>query len=176
MNRRIFLACILGATVLAVGLGSCHMFLEDWGTYDAPCTADRHCQKDFYCHADICLERAWCDNDQDCFNNFDLASHCDTTANDCVYYSFDPKACTGPEDESCPPAWDCAEFDAIYPALAKQYDVEFYPFFLDGVATVPKLFQADGMHPTAKGVDIIVQGILPRVEALIGRVRAKHAS
>lgn len=69
-----------------------------------------------------------------------------------------------------------AEFDAIYPALAKQYDVEFYPFFLDGVATVPKLFQADGMHPTAKGVDIIVQGILPRVEALIGRVRAKHAS
>ncbi|MFV2093533.1 MAG: arylesterase, partial [Hyphomicrobiales bacterium] len=68
------------------------------------------------------------------------------------------------------------EFDAIYPALAKQFDVEFYRFFLDGVATVPKLFQADGMHPTAKGVDIIVQGILPRVEALIGRVRSKHAS
>lgn len=68
-----------------------------------------------------------------------------------------------------------AKFDAIYPALAKQYDVEFYPFFLDGVATEPKLFQADGLHPTAKGVDIIVQGILPRVEALIERVQSKHA-
>ena len=69
-----------------------------------------------------------------------------------------------------------AKFDAIYPTLAKQYDIEFYPFFLDGVATVPKLFQADGLHPTAQGVDIIVQGILARVEALIGRVRSGHPS
>ena len=66
-----------------------------------------------------------------------------------------------------------ARFDAIYPKLAKRHDVEFYPFFLDGVATVPELFQADGLHPTAQGVDIIVQGILPRVEALIGRIRSK---
>ncbi len=64
------------------------------------------------------------------------------------------------------------EFDAIYPALASTHPVVFYPFFLDGVATDPKLKQADGMHPTAAGVDVIVKRILPSVETLITRVRA----
>ncbi|HVZ52647.1 MAG TPA: arylesterase [Pseudolabrys sp.] len=62
-------------------------------------------------------------------------------------------------------------FDAIYPALAGAHPVVFYPFFLDGVAADPKLNQADGMHPNAAGVDIIVARMLPRVEELIGRVR-----
>src|SRR6201994_164851 len=43
------------------------------------------------------------------------------------------------------------QFDAIYPRLAKDYDVLFYPFFLDGVALNPKLNQADGMHPNPAG-------------------------
>jgi acyl-CoA thioesterase-1 len=64
-------------------------------------------------------------------------------------------------------------FDAIYPDLAKTYDAVFYPFFLDGVATDPKLIQRDGLHPTAGGVDVIVARILPKVEELIARVRAK---
>ena len=64
------------------------------------------------------------------------------------------------------------EFDAIYPALASTHSVVFYPFFLDGVATYPKLKQDDGMHPTAAGVDVIVERILPKVETLIARVRA----
>ena len=64
------------------------------------------------------------------------------------------------------------EFDAIYPALASTHSVVFYPFFLDGVATDPKLKQDDGMHPTAAGVDVIVERILPKVETLIARVRA----
>ncbi|MFT0879727.1 arylesterase [Rhodopseudomonas sp. G2_2311] len=59
------------------------------------------------------------------------------------------------------------QFDAIYPDLAKQYDVPLYPFFLDGVAAVSNLNQADGIHPTAAGVDIIVERILPKVEALL---------
>jgi acyl-CoA thioesterase I len=58
-------------------------------------------------------------------------------------------------------------FDAIYPALAKAYDVPLYPFFLDGVAGDPKLNQADGLHPTAEGVEVIVRKILPSVEALL---------
>lgn len=65
-------------------------------------------------------------------------------------------------------------FDAIYPALASTHRVVFYPFFLDGVATDPKLNQGDGMHPAAAGVDVIVTRILPRVEDLIGRVRAER--
>ena len=67
-----------------------------------------------------------------------------------------------------------AQFDPIYPDLAKTYNLVLYPFFLNGVATDPKLNQADGMHPTAAGVDIIVARILPTVEALLTKVSAQH--
>jgi acyl-CoA thioesterase-1 len=60
-------------------------------------------------------------------------------------------------------------FDAIYPTLAKKYDVPLYPFFLDGVAMDPKLNQADGLHPTAAGVVVIVGRIAPAVEHLLGK-------
>ena len=63
-------------------------------------------------------------------------------------------------------------FDAIYPALASTHSVVFYPFFLDGVATDPKLNQGDGLHPTAAGVDVIVARIMPKVEELIAKARA----
>ncbi len=62
------------------------------------------------------------------------------------------------------------QFEAIYTALAKTYGVQLYPFFLDGVAGDPKLNQPDGLHPTAEGVEIIVQKILPSVEALLKQV------
>jgi acyl-CoA thioesterase-1 len=58
-------------------------------------------------------------------------------------------------------------FNAIYPDLAAKHDVPLYPFFLDGVALDPKLNQEDGMHPNAKGVAIVVEGILPHLTALI---------
>jgi acyl-CoA thioesterase-1 len=60
------------------------------------------------------------------------------------------------------------EFNAIFPELAAKHRVALYPFFLDGVAADPALNQADGIHPNAKGVDIIVQRILPDVTKLIG--------
>ena len=63
-------------------------------------------------------------------------------------------------------------FNAIYPALAARHPVIFYPFFLAGVAADPKLDQADGMHPNAAGVDVIVGRILPSVEQLIAKARA----
>ncbi len=59
------------------------------------------------------------------------------------------------------------EFDGIYPRLAKDYPVIFYPFILDGVALDPKLNQADGMHPNPAGVKVIVARILPDVKKLI---------
>jgi len=65
-------------------------------------------------------------------------------------------------------------FDHIYPDLAKAYDVPLYPFFLDGVATDPKLNQADGLHPTAEGVDIIVSRMLPTVETWLTRIAAQR--
>jgi acyl-CoA thioesterase I len=60
-----------------------------------------------------------------------------------------------------------AKFDAIYADLAKEYGVLLYPFFLEGVASERALNQGDGIHPTAAGVDVIVKGILPKVEELI---------
>ncbi|MFT7359360.1 arylesterase [Parasphingorhabdus sp.] len=55
------------------------------------------------------------------------------------------------------------EFNAIYPGLAKKYDTALYPFFMDGLVGHPDLFQADGIHPTAEGIDIIVGKITPQV-------------
>ena len=55
------------------------------------------------------------------------------------------------------------EFNVIYPALAKKYDAALYPFFMDGVVGNPDLFLPDGLHPTAKGIDIIVGKIAPQV-------------
>jgi acyl-CoA thioesterase-1 len=63
------------------------------------------------------------------------------------------------------------QFDAIYPRLAKETGVLFYPFLLDGVAMNPKLNQGDGMHPNPAGVKVIVQRILPSVKKLLAQVK-----
>jgi acyl-CoA thioesterase-1 len=66
-------------------------------------------------------------------------------------------------------------FNAIYPDLAKSFGVPLYPFFLEGVASDAKLNQADGIHPTADGVDVIVKRILPTVEAFLGTIPAQRS-
>jgi acyl-CoA thioesterase-1 len=58
-------------------------------------------------------------------------------------------------------------FDAIYPRLAEEYRVPLYTFFLDGVAAIPALNQADGIHPNAKGVAEIVRRIAPAATAVV---------
>ena len=67
-------------------------------------------------------------------------------------------------------------FDSIFPELAAAHGVIFYPFFLDGVAGEREFNQPDGVHPNAAGVDVIVARILPKVEELVIRVRAKPRS
>ena len=62
------------------------------------------------------------------------------------------------------------KFDSLYPDIAKKHDLVLYPFFLDGVAGERSLNLPDGLHPTARGVEIIVQRILPTVESFIGRL------
>jgi acyl-CoA thioesterase I len=64
-----------------------------------------------------------------------------------------------------------AEFDPMYPKLAKQYGVLLYPFVLDGVALNPRLNQADGIHPNPAGVRIIVAKIFPDVMKLIAEAK-----
>lgn len=60
-----------------------------------------------------------------------------------------------------------SRFDRIYSELANEFSVPLYPFFLAGVAGHPELNQADGIHPNAAGVKVIVAGILPLVEATL---------
>jgi acyl-CoA thioesterase I len=67
-------------------------------------------------------------------------------------------------------------FSSVFADIAAGYSnkgVLYYPFFLDGVAADPKLNQPDGLHPTARGVTVIVAHILPKVEDLISRVTAR---
>jgi len=68
-----------------------------------------------------------------------------------------------------------ARFNTIYPDLAKSFGVPLYPFFLEGVVADAKLNQADGMHPTADGVDIVVKNILPTVEAFLGKLSGQRS-
>jgi acyl-CoA thioesterase-1 len=42
-------------------------------------------------------------------------------------------------------------FESAYPDLARETGATLVPFLLEGVAGVPRLNQADGLHPTAEG-------------------------
>lgn len=55
------------------------------------------------------------------------------------------------------------EFEAVYPKVAASYGVTLIPFFLEGVATRRTLNLADGIHPNAKGYEVIADLVLPYV-------------
>lgn len=67
------------------------------------------------------------------------------------------------------------EFDRVFPQLAAQHEVAFYPFFLEGVALDPALNQRDGIHPNAAGVAVIVERILPMLEQMLEETLAQGA-
>lgn len=66
-----------------------------------------------------------------------------------------------------------ARFDAIYPKLAEKHGLILYPFFLDGIAGDRVLNQPDMLHPTAEGVRVIAQRILPTVERFLSSLRPR---
>jgi acyl-CoA thioesterase I len=62
------------------------------------------------------------------------------------------------------------DFNAVFPALARAYRVPLYPNLLDGVARQRTLNQPDGIHPNARGAQIIAARLAPVVaEALASR-------
>lgn len=65
-----------------------------------------------------------------------------------------------------------AEFERMYAEIAAEYDAILYPNFLEGIPISAETVLPDGIHPTQKGVGIIVEGILPKVEELIERAGA----
>ena len=64
-------------------------------------------------------------------------------------------------------------FNRVFPQLAKEFDVQFYPFFLEGIAAVPSLNQVDGIHPNPEGVNALVERILSATVRLVERAKRK---
>jgi acyl-CoA thioesterase-1 len=52
-----------------------------------------------------------------------------------------------------------ADFKAVFPTIAKQNNLAFVPFLLDGVGGVARLNQGDGVHPTAAGHRILADNV-----------------
>lgn len=56
------------------------------------------------------------------------------------------------------------EFDALYPALAKEYGVPLVPFWLETIYQDASLFQSDRIHPTEQGIARLVEATLDEVQ------------
>lgn len=61
-------------------------------------------------------------------------------------------------------------FRDVFQQLAREHDVAFVPFLLEGVAGVPDLNQSDGIHPNAAGAARVAEHVWPAVEPLVQRV------
>jgi acyl-CoA thioesterase I len=61
------------------------------------------------------------------------------------------------------------QFDAIYPEVAAKYHVALLPTLYAGVYTVPGAIQDDGIHPTAKGAELIAGHLLPLLLPLLSQ-------
>jgi acyl-CoA thioesterase I len=59
------------------------------------------------------------------------------------------------------------EFRAVYPAVAKKYDVPLVPFLLAGLAGVPALNQSDGIHPNPQGHRMIADLVWRQLEPML---------
>ncbi len=67
-------------------------------------------------------------------------------------------------------------FNGVFPKVAKDAGVLFYPFFLEGAITVPALMQGDHIHPNPEGVKVIVARMLPVVENLLAQVTTRRSA
>jgi acyl-CoA thioesterase-1 len=63
------------------------------------------------------------------------------------------------------------EFEALFPAVARRAKIALVPFLLDGVAADPRLNQADGIHPTAAGQQMIADRLWPHLRPLLRPVK-----
>jgi acyl-CoA thioesterase-1 len=60
-------------------------------------------------------------------------------------------------------------FTNNYPALGRTYEVPVLPFLLQDVYGVPGMMQADNIHATDQGNEIVAKNVLPLVEAQLKR-------
>jgi acyl-CoA thioesterase I len=69
-----------------------------------------------------------------------------------------------------------SQFRQVFRDLAREQDVPFMPFFLEGVAGIPRLNQPDGIHPTAEGAVIVEQAVWKSLKPLLEQVRHAEAA
>jgi acyl-CoA thioesterase-1 len=60
-------------------------------------------------------------------------------------------------------------FRRVFPDVAAANEATLIPFLLEGVAAVPELNQADGIHPTAEGQRIVAETVWRYLEPLLDR-------
>ncbi|WP_321474398.1 arylesterase [uncultured Paludibaculum sp.] len=58
-------------------------------------------------------------------------------------------------------------FEKVFHELTRTRKLTMIPFFLDGVATRPELMQRDGLHPTAKGTEMVAGTVMKYLEPLL---------
>jgi acyl-CoA thioesterase I len=66
-----------------------------------------------------------------------------------------------------------SKFEAVFPALAKQHDIALLPFLLEGVAANPGLNLPDGIHPNARGTEIVARNVLAALQPLLAPPQAR---
>ena len=64
-----------------------------------------------------------------------------------------------------------AAFNPIYPALAKQYGAKLVPFWLQPLQGRPELVQADHIHPTLPGIDLLVDATVDQVAGAMPKTK-----
>jgi len=65
-------------------------------------------------------------------------------------------------------------FQAVYPEVARYNGAALVPFLLDGVGGIPRLNQADGIHPTAEGQRVIAETVWRVLGPLLGKKRERE--
>lgn len=63
------------------------------------------------------------------------------------------------------------DYNAIFPAVAKAHRAPLYPNLMADVARIPALNQPDGIHPNARGAQIIAARLAPVVAKALGGQR-----
>ncbi len=63
-----------------------------------------------------------------------------------------------------------AQFNPIYPELAKQYNLVFYPLMIEAYVLDPKLKISDGLHPNPQGVAAMTESFLPTMEKFLKEI------
>ncbi|MDA0738267.1 MAG: arylesterase [Nitrospirae bacterium] len=64
-------------------------------------------------------------------------------------------------------------FESIFEQLAREHGVTLIPFLLEGVAARPELNQADGIHPTAAGYEIVADTVMAALVPLLENPKSR---